>query len=222
MELVILKDALPFLVILVAVKLVVSFIRTVFRVLKGAIGERMVARALEKYLDYHSVVLNNVTVRTSNDETTQIDHIVVAPHGIYVIETKRFQGKIFGKLREAEWVQAIGGRKYHFLNPFFQNHLHTQTISEIMPSIDKSHIHSIVIMTGGRWGRGKPPERLFHSGEQAACYINEKVKWSKAKINVAEVVETINTHREKPGFATWVKHVWQVRRKKNASATIVR
>ncbi|RMG79253.1 MAG: NERD domain-containing protein [Chloroflexi bacterium] len=214
----ILKDAWPFLALLVGVKLAVSLIHALFRVAKGAIGERMVTRALEKNLDYRAVVLNDVTLRTGDNGTTQIDHIVVAPHGIYVIETKRYRGKIFGKPREAEWVQKIGTRKYRFLNPFFQNFRHTQTINEIMPSIDKSCINSIVIMTGCRWGQGKPPERLFHSGEQAACYINEKAKWSKAKINVAEVVEAINAHREKPGLATWLKHVWHVRRKKTETS----
>ena len=56
---------------------------------KGKIGEEKVATLL-RLLPKEYVVLNNVII-SNGKSTAQIDHVVVSPYGIFVIET------IFGK-----------------------------------------------------------------------------------------------------------------------------
>ena len=57
----------------------------------GADGEEHVARALAKYLRDVVVVFHD---RRINGSRANIDHIAVAPSGIWVIDTKRYKGKV--------------------------------------------------------------------------------------------------------------------------------
>ena len=52
----------------------------------GKMGERRVARKLH-WLSKEYITLNDVLLPTRYG-TTQIDHIVVSPYGIFIIETK--------------------------------------------------------------------------------------------------------------------------------------
>ena len=56
----------------------------------GKYGERRVARKLD-WLPAEYVALNDLLLPTRYG-TTQIDHIVVSPYGIFVIETKNYKG----------------------------------------------------------------------------------------------------------------------------------
>jgi len=47
---------------------------------------------------YH--LMNNVTLRRNNG-TTQVDHILIARSGVYVIETKNYKGWIFANPRHS-------------------------------------------------------------------------------------------------------------------------
>lgn len=67
--------------------------------------------------DYH--LMNHVTLQMS-DGTTQIDHILVSRFGVFVIETKDFQGWIFANAMHASWTQVLFSWKFKFQNPFFR------------------------------------------------------------------------------------------------------
>ena len=75
--------------------------------LKGVVGEAMGSLAGKLFLDketYRSI--NNVTLNTSNG-TTQIDHVIASRYGIFVVETKNYQGWIFGGEKQAEWTYPV-------------------------------------------------------------------------------------------------------------------
>lgn len=56
---------------------------------KGKRGEMTVFRLLKKLPDeYH--LFNDVLLKTKNGRTVQIDHVVVSPYGMFVIETKNY------------------------------------------------------------------------------------------------------------------------------------
>ena len=63
---------------------------------RGWIGEKMTRIAIFLSLDkkiyqrFHDVIIN------SPDGTTQLDHVIISPYGIFVIETKNMSGWIFG------------------------------------------------------------------------------------------------------------------------------
>ena len=75
----------------------------------GKIGEKRVARKLS-WLSDEYITLNDVLLPTRNG-TTQIDHIVVSPYAIFIIETKNYKGRIFGHQDSEEWTQSLLGKR---------------------------------------------------------------------------------------------------------------
>lgn len=55
----------------------------------GKAGEFWVKKELKK-LPKDYFIINDVMVKTSDNKTHQIDHIIVSKYGIFVIETKQY------------------------------------------------------------------------------------------------------------------------------------
>ena len=62
---------------------------------KGKIGEKVVAGKLERLPKDQYRILNNVMIPTPQG-SSQIDHLVVSIYGLFVIETKNYNGWIYG------------------------------------------------------------------------------------------------------------------------------
>ncbi|NNM86418.1 MAG: NERD domain-containing protein [Phycisphaerales bacterium] len=109
-------------------------------------GEALVANEIEAKLRQPHVLINNVTLPTS-DGTSQIDHILVCRTGVYVIETKHYQGWIFGEVSQPRWMQVLYRRKSQFQNPLRQNQGHVRALKAClkMPGVP---ITSLVVFTG--------------------------------------------------------------------------
>ncbi len=58
---------------------------------RGAAGEQRVAAALAKYVHDDVVVLHDRRIQHSR---ANIDHIAIAPSGVWVIDAKRYKGKV--------------------------------------------------------------------------------------------------------------------------------
>ncbi|PFC06082.1 nuclease-related domain-containing protein, partial [Bacillus cereus] len=65
-------------------------------------------------------------------DTTQIDHIVIAETGVFVVETKNYEGWIYGNEKAARWTQGIFRKKSSFQNTFRQNYKHIKAIEWVM------------------------------------------------------------------------------------------
>lgn len=98
---------------------------------RGEQGEREVARRLKRLPKGRYIVLNDLMLMTGK-YLTQIDHIVVSIYGIFVIETKNYQGEIRGRERGEKWTQVVHGKKFPFHNPFRQNYAHIQALKELL------------------------------------------------------------------------------------------
>jgi hypothetical protein len=96
----------------------------------GALGERLVSEALARLPSgYHH--FDNLVVPDPRRSgiTTQIDHVVASKCGVFVIETKKFQGEIAGEENDSYWVQLLGHKRFPFSNPLLQNRYHTEVLS---------------------------------------------------------------------------------------------
>lgn len=60
-----------------------------------------------KNLGEEYILLNNCTLPDHEQGTTQIDHILISPYGVFIIETKNYTGWIFGNARQKQWTQKI-------------------------------------------------------------------------------------------------------------------
>ncbi|MGN1402952.1 MAG: NERD domain-containing protein [Ruminococcus sp.] len=99
--------------------------------LKGYAGERTVSRHLHRLSRRSYIALDDLMLLTGK-RLTQIDHIVVSVYGIFVIETKNYQGRIHGSDRSEYWTQELHGKKYSFRNPFRQNYAHIQALKALL------------------------------------------------------------------------------------------
>ncbi|MCM3709204.1 nuclease-related domain-containing protein [Sporosarcina luteola] len=60
---------------------------------------------------------------------SQIDHVVLTPYGIFVIETKNYQGTIYGGKERKTW--SVNG-KFKMMNPFIQNYGHIKALTSFI------------------------------------------------------------------------------------------
>ena len=110
---------------------------------KGAMGEKRVARILEKLPEEKYSVINNLLLN-NNGYTSQVDHVVVSVYGIFVIETKTYQGIISGGENSEHWTQNIYGNKYEFRNPILQNYGHIKSLKQALGDYKNVPFISIV------------------------------------------------------------------------------
>lgn len=117
--------------------------------IKGKMGEKKVSVTLSFLPKDEYVVLNDMMFKSGN-RTTQIDHIVVSVHGIFVIETKNYKGWIIGKCNSEKWTQNIWGTKFSLYNPIFQNKSHIKFLINKFPVLrdNISIIYPIVVFLG--------------------------------------------------------------------------
>ena len=97
---------------------------------KGELAEIRVHNLLiELPEEYH--VIDNVIIG-NNYYSSQIDHVVVSPYGVFVIETKGYKGWIYGSENAQYWTQNIFGKKYQLYNPILQNQGHVNSLNNLL------------------------------------------------------------------------------------------
>jgi hypothetical protein len=123
----------------------VSFIRSPARL--GSAGEARVRRRLSRLPNDQFIVLNDLLLPTKSG-TRQIDHVVIAPCRLFVIETKNFSGWIHGQENSEYWTQTIYSDRSRFRNPIKQNWAHIYAMKEILKNEGAVHYHPIVVFAG--------------------------------------------------------------------------
>ena len=88
-------------------------------------------------------VINDLLLQ-SGGYSTQIDHVVVSVHGIFVIETKYYKGWIYGGENSEYWTQNIYGHKNQLRNPLWQNQGHIKAITRLLEDPGMIPIYNIV------------------------------------------------------------------------------
>lgn len=97
---------------------------------KGELGEFKIDFQLQR-LPENFRSLSDLLIETPRG-LTQIDHVIISPVGIFVIETKNFSGQIFGKQYDKVWTQVFYQKKNTFYNPIRQNYGHIQALKGIL------------------------------------------------------------------------------------------
>ena len=115
----------------------------------GALGEYKVYKSLVKYEKRGAKFLFNCYLPKENDETSEIDVIMIYKSGIYVFESKNYGGWIFGSEDDNMWTQTLpSGRKAQkerFYNPIMQNRTHIKWLKNQVGN--NVPIHNIVVFS---------------------------------------------------------------------------
>lgn len=112
---------------------------------KGELGEYKINIQLAQMgKEYRH--LSDIMVRNSKSLSgfSQIDHILICPYGIFVIETKNYKGIIYGGKNRKQW--SVNG-KFKMLNPFLQNYGHIKILQFLLREHYTHNFVSIVSFT---------------------------------------------------------------------------
>ncbi|KAF0181917.1 MAG: NERD domain-containing protein [Nitrospirae bacterium] len=152
-------------------------------ILKGWFGEKATQFGMWAKLDEETYMrFHNLIIQTENG-TTQIDHILLSRYGIFVIETKNYNGWIYGGEKQKSWTQNLFGKKSHFQNPLHQNYKHTKALSECL-QVEHSKIHSIVFFIGDAELKSDFPPNVMSRGLSSYIESFTKVIFSESEVEM--------------------------------------
>ena len=135
----------------------------------GAKGEAMVREALKGLPPDRYSILHDVWLPMEDGGETQIDHVVVSPYGIFVIETKNWKGTIYADEHSPVWTKYNYGHKDQFKNPIRQNFKHVASLREKFSRAEQEFVFGVVAMG---------PEADFRfSVPKGVVYYNELAAW---------------------------------------------
>lgn len=100
-----------------------------YKQIVGFMGELWTKEALLKLDKKEYKILNNIMIEV-NGITHQIDHIIISKYGIFVIETKQYNGYITGSEYDKNWSLKAGNKKIYINNPMHQNYGHVIALSQ--------------------------------------------------------------------------------------------
>ena len=125
----------------------------------GKIGQFRIRRALAKR---SSDVLHDFILPVAYGGLAKIDHAILTAGGILCIQTKHFNGIVFGAEDEAQWTNVDGVHRRRFLNPLIQNEGRTRALQKIVPDVP---VGNLVIFTGAVEFTSAPPKNVIHVRE---------------------------------------------------------
>ena len=172
---------------------------------KGWLGEKITSLCVLNKLDRTTYrVFNDLYLpRPDGRGTTQIDHVVVSPFGIFVIETKNMKGWIFGDVHSRQWSQIIFKKTYRFQNPLHQNFLHVSALAQTL-DLPKQHFHNVVFFIGDATLKTDLPENVMTGGllkfirsHRQQMFTPDSVRQIEARIETIQASEKPAANRSK-------------------------
>jgi len=125
----------------------------------GAIGQFRIRSALAKR---SKDVLHDFILPGAYGGLARIDHAILTAGGILCIQTKHFNGIVFGGEDEAQWTNVDGVHRRRFLNPLIQNEGRTRAIQKVVPDVP---VENLVIFTGSVEFTSAMPKNVIHVRE---------------------------------------------------------
>jgi hypothetical protein len=112
---------------------------------KGELGEYKIdiqlAQLPKEYRYISDLLIKNPKAKSGY---SQVDHVVITPYGLFVIETKNYQGTIYGGIDRKTW--SVNG-KFNMMNPFIQNYGHIQALKGLLNKKYDNLFYSMVSFT---------------------------------------------------------------------------
>jgi len=105
-------------------------------------GKRRIRRIL---LQKSRDVLDDFILPGAYGGLTKIDHAILTSGGIICIQTKHYNGIVFGGPDEPQWTNVDGVRRRKFLNPMIQNEGRTKALQKVVPKVP---VANLVVFTG--------------------------------------------------------------------------
>jgi len=131
--------------------------------IKGYFGEKTIAFLLATLNRKKYRTINDLIIKI-DDESTQIDHVVVSNYGIFVIETKNYKGWIIGGESDNYWKQVIYKEKNNFFNPIKQNQYHIKLLKSVLEIFSEVKYYPIVSFANEADIKVRTNKDIVHEG----------------------------------------------------------
>ena len=131
----------------------------VMRVITSRIGAFRIRRALEART---RDVLHDFILPGAYGGLIKIDHAILTAGGVLCIQTKHYNGIVFGGEEEAQWTNVDGTLRRRFLNPLIQNEGRTRALRNVVSEVP---VASVVVFTGSVEFPTPPPKNVIRVSE---------------------------------------------------------
>ena len=123
--------------------------------LVSRLGEHRIRQALDKK---SKDVLHDFLLPGAYGGIVRIDHAIMTAGGILCIQTKHYNGIVFGDPDEPQWTNVDGVTRRRFLNPLIQNEGRTRALQKVVPEVP---VANLVIFTGAVEFPTPPPANVI-------------------------------------------------------------
>jgi hypothetical protein len=124
------------------------------------ITEKTGLRRIRRILHSRSQdVIEDVILPGAYGGLTHVDHAILTSGGILCIQTKHYNGVVFGEEDEPQWTNVDGIQRRKFLNPLIQNAGRTRALQKIVPGVP---VASLVVFTGSIQLTTPLPANVIH------------------------------------------------------------
>jgi len=130
----------------------------VMRIVTARVGAFRIRRALDAR---SPDVLHDFILPGAYGGLTKIDHAILTAGGILCIQTKHYNGIVFGGEDEAQWTNVDGTSRQRFLNPLIQNEGRTRALQNVVPDVP---VANVVVFTGNVDFPTPPPKNVIRVG----------------------------------------------------------
>lgn len=206
-------DLLIIIMIISFVWLIPRMHKKISILFRGWIGEKKTAFYLwlslnsKVYRRFHDVII------PSENGTTQIDHLLVSPYGLFIIETKNKKGWIFGSKDQKSWTQSLYGNNYSFQNPTRQTFRQKKILSEFL-GVNESTVNTIIYFVGNCKFKTELPDNVIRS--RLGKYIKQFKDRALPAEEVDRVVGEIEYYVSESSLTTR-DHVQSLRERHNST-----
>lgn len=127
----------------------------VTRIVASRVGTFRIRRALDKR---SPDVLHDFILPGAYGGLKKVDHAILTAGGILCIQTKHYNGIIFGAEDEPQWTNVEGISRRRFFNPIIQNESRTRALQNVVPDVP---IANLVVFTGSVDFPTPPPKNVI-------------------------------------------------------------
>ena len=104
---------------------------------RGKHGEYLTYKHLRQFEKNGGKFLFNIYLPKTNNETSEIDVLLICSKGLFVFESKNYSGWIFGNEIHKQWTQTLprgrgNSHKERFYNPIMQNASHIRNLKRLI------------------------------------------------------------------------------------------
>jgi hypothetical protein len=172
-------------------------IAEILRWLFGPSSTGRIAAFDPNYRHFTEVILS------SSRGSSEIDHLIVSPYGLFVIEYKDYSGWIFGDESSRKWTAMYYGDKYSFQNPLHQNFGHVKAVQEVL-GVESWKVHAAVVFRGSFEFKTPIPRGVFLYS--CADWIHEKQRVALSEPEIERVLAKLKNNA-RSGFFAAGEHV---------------